>query len=212
LGVEIGSGEMTSKLATREDGGRARAQTVDKRQAIVDAARALFTMEGYESTTIADVAKRAGVAVGTVYLYFKNKIELLLAVKGDWDREFLEFMARPELQSVPHRQRARPLIEACFAMAAQHTESVQLMGVPAQIVGDLYHKEPGLIESALEAMFDEAVAAGAFRPVDTHAAAAIAYGMVHRALDQCFCMEGGQDQERYIATLVEVLERWLVDA
>jgi AcrR family transcriptional regulator len=201
---------MTSKVANREELGSVRAQAVDKRQAIVDAAGVLFTTEGYESTTIADVAKRAGVAVGTVYLYFKNKIELLLAVKGDWDREFLEFMARPELQTIPHHLRARPLIEACFALAGEHTASVQLMGVPAQIVGDLYHKVPGLIESALEGMFDEAVAAGAFRPVDTHAAAAIAYGMVHRALDQCFCVEGGEDQERYIATLVEVLERWLV--
>jgi AcrR family transcriptional regulator len=201
---------MATKLANREETKSGRSQSVDKRQAIVEAAGALFTTEGYESTTIADVARRAGVAVGTVYLYFKNKIELLLAVKGDWEREFLEFMARPELQTIPHHLRARPLIEACFTMATEHTESVQLLGVPMQIVGELYHKEPGLIESALQGMFDEAVAAGSFRPVDTHAAAAIAYGMVHRALDQCFCVEEGKDQERYIATLVDVLERWLV--
>src|SRR5438477_1485849 len=89
----------------------------DKRQAIIEAARVLFTTEGYEATTIADVAGKAGVAVGTVYLYFKNKTELLVAVKGDWDREFLQFMAQPELQVIPHHRRARPLIEACFAMA-----------------------------------------------------------------------------------------------
>jgi AcrR family transcriptional regulator len=201
---------MATKLAKREETGSARSRAVDKRQAIVEAARALFTTEGYETTTIADVARKAGVAVGTVYLYFKNKIELLLAVKGDWEREFLQFMAQPELQTIPHHLRARPLMEACFALCAQHTESVQLMGVPAQIVGELYNKETGQIEAAVQRMFDEGVATGSFRPIDTHAAAAIAYGMVHRAVEQCFSVEDGKDQERYIAALVDVLERWLV--
>src|SRR2546423_1327806 len=83
---------------------------VDKRQAIGDAARSLFTTVGYEATTIADVARKAGVAVGTVYLYFKNKTELLYAVKGDWEMEYLKVMARPDLQAIPHHKRARPLV------------------------------------------------------------------------------------------------------
>src|SRR6476660_6676993 len=99
---------------------------LDKRQAIVEAARSLFTGVGYEATTIADVARKAGVAVGTVYLYFKNKTELLYAIKGDWETEFLKVMARPELQAIPHHKRARPLIEASFAMCVQQTDMVQL--------------------------------------------------------------------------------------
>src|SRR3954468_14860414 len=149
---------MTTKTITSEGIRTGRSHGTDKRQAIVEAARALFTTEGYESTTIADVARRAGVAVGTVYLYFKNKPELLFAVKGDFEREFLEFLAQPELQAIPHHLRTRPLIEACFAMCTQQTENVQLMGVPMQMVGEMYHKMPGQIESALEAMFNEAIA------------------------------------------------------
>ena len=39
----------------------------------------MFTTDGYEATTMAKVAQRAGVAVGTVYLYFQNKNDLLSA-------------------------------------------------------------------------------------------------------------------------------------
>src|SRR6185436_5575120 len=52
-----------------------------RRQDILDAARALVA-EGapFERIMVADVAERAGIAKGTVYLYFKTKEELLLAL------------------------------------------------------------------------------------------------------------------------------------
>ena len=40
---------------------------------IVDAALALFSERGYSATRLEDVAERAGVAKGTVYLYFASK-------------------------------------------------------------------------------------------------------------------------------------------
>ncbi len=183
----------------------------DKRRAIVEAARALFTTEGYETTTIAEVARQAGVAVGTVYLYFKNKNDLLFAVKGDWDDEFLRFLAQPELQAVPHHLRARPLIEACFKLCEQHTEMIQLMGLQPEMIGDWHeHKNEGKIGQAVKLFFDEAVAVGAFRPIDTYSASIIAFGMVESALKQCFVVERGKDRQRYIDTLVDTFEHWLV--
>ena len=47
--------------------------TRSKRRAIIEAARKIFAMKGYEDTTIAEIAEDAGIAVGTVYLYFGNK-------------------------------------------------------------------------------------------------------------------------------------------
>ena len=52
----------------------------DKRALITDAAIAVFAEKGYRSARVADVAKIAGVADGTIYLYFKNKEDLLLSV------------------------------------------------------------------------------------------------------------------------------------
>jgi AcrR family transcriptional regulator len=49
-----------------------------RRRAILMAGYQLFLHHGYKKTTIDDVAKKAHVAKGTVYLYFKNKAELLV--------------------------------------------------------------------------------------------------------------------------------------
>ncbi len=45
----------------------------DKYQRILDAAAAVFAQKGFFTSRIADIADRADVADGTVYLYFKNK-------------------------------------------------------------------------------------------------------------------------------------------
>lgn len=206
--AKVGLSKMTIELSEQTP---IKYKKQDKKQAIVEAARELFTNEGYETTTIAHVAKMAGVAVGTVYLYFKNKSELLLGVKGDWEIEFLKTMANPELQTIPHHLRARPLIQSCFELCGRQTEMIQMMGVQAQEVGGWESKVPGLIQQALEVYFAEAVAAGSFRPVDSHVAATIAFGMVQSALYQCFLAEGGAEPARYVEALVDAMEHWLVN-
>jgi TetR/AcrR family fatty acid metabolism transcriptional regulator len=52
----------------------------DKRERIIDAAIAVFAENGFQASRVSDVAKRAGVADGTIYLYFRNKEDLLLSV------------------------------------------------------------------------------------------------------------------------------------
>lgn len=52
----------------------------DRPQEITDAALAAFAEKGYSATRVDDVAKRAGVSKGLLYLYFKTKEELFKAV------------------------------------------------------------------------------------------------------------------------------------
>ena len=62
----------------------------DKREAILRAAITVFARRGYFNSKVADVAKEAGIADGTVYLYFKSKEEILHSV---FDRAMAEFIA-----------------------------------------------------------------------------------------------------------------------
>ena len=48
-----------------------------KRQMLLETAFSLFTSKGINETTIQDIAKEAGVAKGTFYLYFKDKYDLI---------------------------------------------------------------------------------------------------------------------------------------
>ena len=53
---------------------------VDKREAILKAATRVFAQSGFFNAQVADVARAAGVAAGTVYLYFRSKDDLLVSL------------------------------------------------------------------------------------------------------------------------------------
>src|SRR5688572_17893708 len=54
--------------------------SVPKRDAILRAAIDVFAGRGYFNAQVADVARAAGVAAGTVYLYFRSKDDILISI------------------------------------------------------------------------------------------------------------------------------------
>ena len=58
----------------------ARPPVADKREAILKAATQVFAQRGFFNAQVADVARAAGVAAGTVYLYFRSKDDLLVSL------------------------------------------------------------------------------------------------------------------------------------
>lgn len=70
---------MTTKPTRR----RAPAPT-DRRDAILDAALECFVTQGYHGTAVPEVAKRAGIAAGTIYHYFTSKEVLVNALYRKW--------------------------------------------------------------------------------------------------------------------------------
>lgn len=68
----------------------ARAVVTDKREAILRAAIKVFARKGYFNSKVSDIAGEAGIADGTVYLYFKSKDEVLHSV---FDRAMAEFIS-----------------------------------------------------------------------------------------------------------------------
>jgi len=67
-----------------------RADKADKRDAILRAAIETFAARGFFAAQVADVARAAGVAAGTVYLYFRGKDDLLISI---FDRAMREAIA-----------------------------------------------------------------------------------------------------------------------
>ena len=52
----------------------------DKRSLITEAAVDVFAEKGFRQARVSDIARKAGVADGTIYLYFKNKEDILLSI------------------------------------------------------------------------------------------------------------------------------------
>jgi TetR/AcrR family transcriptional regulator, fatty acid metabolism regulator protein len=62
----------------------------DKRDAILRAAIQVFARRGFFNAQVADVARVAGVAAGTVYLYFRSKDDLLTSIFDKTMREAID--------------------------------------------------------------------------------------------------------------------------
>jgi TetR/AcrR family transcriptional regulator, fatty acid metabolism regulator protein len=71
----------------------------DKYQRILDAAISVFAAKGFHVARVADVAERASVADGTIYLYFRNKEELLMTAINTAFDAFMS-RARSELDAL----------------------------------------------------------------------------------------------------------------
>lgn len=102
--------QSSSPLINQPKQARSR-QTVTS---ILEAAAELFATQGYDHTTTSDIAARAGKPVGSIYTYFKDKQQILLAV---WDTLYeeeteaalaeLELKPTSDLRSVIGRAVAR---------------------------------------------------------------------------------------------------------
>lgn len=71
----------------------------DKYQRIVHAAIKVFSQKGFFHAKVADVAKAADVADGTIYLYFKNKDDLLISI-FEHSMDYFIQQATAELEGV----------------------------------------------------------------------------------------------------------------
>jgi len=91
----------------------ARPRTADKRRRILDAAVGVFARKGYFAARVSDIAKKAAVADGTIYLYFRNKEDILV-------RLFDEVMSEHVLQARAAVRALPSAPERLLAVAERH--------------------------------------------------------------------------------------------
>jgi TetR/AcrR family transcriptional regulator, fatty acid metabolism regulator protein len=83
----------------------------DKRERILDAAVRVFARKGFHATRVSEVAKAAGVADGTIYLYFESKEQLLVSLFEHRVERLLDYL-ETELPRAPSAsQRLQRIIE-----------------------------------------------------------------------------------------------------
>ena len=139
---------MTAEVKRSYRSTRRREQAGETRHRIVEAAYELFIREGYGRTTIAEVARNAGVAVETVYATYRNKPTLLrqvlnTATRGD--EGDVRLLHRPETQAIlaepdlatrlrgqavlylPVFRRLAPLLRALQGAATSESEAAAML-------------------------------------------------------------------------------------
>ncbi len=63
----------------------------DKRSRIIKAAVKVFAQQGFYNAKVSEIAQNAGIAAGTIYLYFKNKDEILISI---FEEEMAKFISK----------------------------------------------------------------------------------------------------------------------
>src|SRR3954453_22733199 len=175
------------------------------REALIAAARELFTMRGYENVGTEEVVRAAGVTRGALYHHFGGKASLLDAVYGRIEAESTERVARvvlgSELESPLDAMKAgiAAFLEEC---ARPELRQIALHDAPAVLGWERWREIGaanglGLIEASLAA----AVEAGGIRPGPVKPTAHLLMG----ALDEAAMLLARDDRPEARIEVTEVL-------
>lgn len=177
----------TARLAARHD-------------AIIAAARALASDGGLTAVQIAAVARRAGVAAGTVYRYFPAKEELVAAVIRDTaDRQVAAIRAAAAAAPGPLSGLAAAL--TAFATGIVHTRRLALAMLAQTAAEGDGPAARDRIGRELEALIAAAVAAGELPPQPCAATAAALRGAMVEGLAVAVRPGADRDAVRNMALL-----------
>lgn len=156
----------------------------DLRQQILDAARELFVAEGYENASMRKLAERIGYSPTTIYLYFKDKTELMVQL---CEETFAKLAQTLENIVSKHPDPVISLREGCRAYVRfglkhpHHYQLVFITPLPPKVDDD-YAFEGSMGEKAFSYLrhgVTECIAAGKFRDVDIEATSQALWAGIH---------------------------------
>lgn len=117
-----------------------------KRRRILASAYALFLAQGYRKTSVDDVAKKAHVAKGTVYLYFKSKSDLLTHSIAFEKKSLMARMTRLLSEQTPTKQRLREFLRLTLIAARDMPLSARLLSGDVELLEALEDLDPAALE------------------------------------------------------------------
>lgn len=108
----------------------------DKRRAILAAARGLLIERGFQDVALDDVAKKAGVAKGTLFLYYKSKEELFGAAFSDLVESLGEKLETLAASPASGRARLEQAVELVLGHFEENRDFMALVGARFPGCGD----------------------------------------------------------------------------
>jgi AcrR family transcriptional regulator len=182
---------------------------------LIAAALDLFVERGYAATRLDDVAARAGVTKGTLYLYFENKEALFKSVI---EQSIVPVLEEAEQMVEAHRGPTAELLSCLMRGWWQQVGATRLGGIPKLVISEAqnfpevaryYHE--AVIKRAhvfMGRVLTRGIASGEFRPVDADYAFQVIFSpiimlMIWRHSFTPCCGEG-VDPERFIDIAIDM--------
>ena len=182
---------------------------LDRRAAILQAAREVLAAKGLEATKVSEIVARAGVAQGTFYLYFPSKSSLVIALTEEMNVEMMAALEQGIAQATSLADVIIRCVRATFGV----------MGRYRDILG-LIHSRIGLTEMSemciemdkpfngfVAAMIRQGQASGEVSAaVNPEIAGRLIVGLIEHAGHECYVFQEQGPTEAYIAEMTRFIQ------
>lgn len=182
-------------LVVTSPGIKGRASRADaaksRRPAILQAARTVFARQGYANTLIDDIASAAGIAKGTVYLYFASKEQIYLEALLERARE-VETRSRARIrEAATCQEKIRAYMETRLEYLTAHQDFFRIyatefrnMCMQGKAIGAELQDLVRQGEQQVAQVLAVAAAKGEIRPVDPDLGAAMISDLMRGLVDR----------------------------
>lgn len=175
-----------------------------KHAAILAAASELFADPGYDRTSIADIARKAEVAVGSVYRLFADKRAVLAAVHDAVEDEFIAAIHEGWNAGGTLEARMAAIASALFATAGRLSDIVMVLS-DQRFDGANSPNSKQRTVGVIAQIIEDGVREGLMRDTPPLPTAEIGYGIVGGAMAGCFMRQNAGDSEVYIRLVSRAL-------
>src|SRR3989442_13834663 len=139
----------------------------DKPQQIIDAAIRVFAGNGYYNSRVSDIAREAGIASGTIYLYFKTKDEILVTLFRERMAEWVASVRREIATERDPVAKIRKIVALHFRVLEENPDLAEVVQVELRqgqkfFRGASAHEVSAYFD-VIQSVLEEGVAAGRVR-------------------------------------------------
>jgi AcrR family transcriptional regulator len=191
-------------------------RSIGKKEKILDVSLSLFSEKGYYHTTTNEIARTAGVSIGTLYSYFENRDTILLEILGRFHERFgaatRKALADAELYKTDKKEWFRILITA---LIGEHERSAKLIRelnaiyyVNPQVAAILDEQRNQTREATLQYILQRS---GDLKVTDPEAAAVVSYEIISAIVDRVALGNNSISRERIINAGIEAIYKFLAE-
>jgi AcrR family transcriptional regulator len=182
-----------------------------RRTDLLDAAQSLVVEKGVAAVTLDDVTRRAGVAKGTFYLYFRSKDDLVTALQQRFSERLAERVEAAAREADTWAAKLDACVLACFADYRDTYELHDVLFHHAGMADRHMHDEsdpsPARLIAALRDLLAAGTEAGAYRVDDPELTAVLLFSAAHGGYESSCHGPDRPDEARLVAATQQLFRR-----
>lgn len=180
---------------------------VAKRAALHASAFQLFSDKRYEDVPVSEIARQAGVAVGTFYRFYPTKMAMLEAMSDALEVEFINAMRKAWQLHDAYPDKFAALACALFDVIEQHGKEIVVMQMTAGHRAAESRPMGSLVRAEIATLYQQGKESGALAEYDPATFAAAAHGLIDGLMQQYLARHNVMTKRDYTRLAAQMLFR-----